>query len=524
MEAEARARGVTGPICFATDGHASRFFQPVLEWIHEKDTEGNPMRDLYITPPNATGTLCWLDQLFQHLHRSYGDKITELKRESVGGLTMRIDKYEAVSAVCAFWRTWATEKAIIRAKRVCGFDEEGRWSVDTIPKENFMISQKYEDDIASSLARCQREAPSWAHLDVDSSFDSSGTEASTLLSPSQAPLKLLPMTGFPTPDPTVFSDKGSLEYFEEKTRLFKCVIEAQRGPPRTAIGEGVVRVCWYEAKHTNKTNCERLTAVHGSMLASDLINLQREKIRKEDEAVAAKGDYQADLRAKYDKCKGGCTCTETSCQAKGLFLCMSCQPLVGVMKKQICQVKKCIAARSVVNAMWSPPLPNKPSAPKRQKRVRREAEVSSDYGDDDAEEEERQHVQEDRLVCFPDYEDGGRISDVPDFSSESEEEGDKSEGHDSDDDEPAYLHAFEKHVNPNVHYKTYPWQNGSFYKVFWVQEKKWLTGQCVRSNTRGVTLYYASDDTDAIHLYKDNWHIIEDTKICEVTVHEPVIN
>ena len=142
--------------------------------------------------------------------------------------------------------------------------------------------------------------------------------------PSQAPLKLLPMTGFPTPDPTVFSNKTSVEYFKEKSRLFACVIEAQRGPnQRTAIGEGVVRVCWYEAKHTNKTNCERLTAVHGSMLASDLINLQREKIRKEDEAVAAKGDYQADLRAKYDKCKGGCTCTETSCQAKGLFLCMS---------------------------------------------------------------------------------------------------------------------------------------------------------------------------------------------------------
>ena len=75
--------------------------------------------------------------------------------------------------------------------------------------------------------------------------------------------------------------------------------------------------------------------------------------------------------------------------------------------------------------------------------------------------------------------------------SESDEgEGDESEGGDSDDNEPAYLRAFEKHVNPNVHYKTYPWRKGAFYKVFWVQENKWLTGQCVSSNKLGVKMYY----------------------------------
>jgi hypothetical protein len=452
----------------------------------------------------------------------------ELKKECMGGLTMRIDKYEAVSAVCEFWRTWASDKAIIRAKRVCGFDEQGRWSVDTIPKENFMISQKYEEDIARCLAICQREAPCWSHLDVDSSFDSSGTETSTLLSPSQAPLKLLPMTGFPTPDPTRFPDKRSVEYFQEKSRQFACVIEAQRGPKqRTPIGDGVVKACWYEPKHTNKTRCERLTSVWGSMLASDLVNLQREKIRNEVDAVAAKSDYQKDLRTKYDKCKGGCACTGTSCENKGLFLCMSCLPLVGVIKKKICLVKKCIAARSVVDAMWSPPLPNKASAPKRQKRLpaaeRREV-LSSDYSDDDAEEEEREHAEEDRL-CIYNVEDGGRISDVPDVSSESdvsdvssesdEREGDERKSGDSDDDEPAC---------PSVHYKTYAWQMGAFYKVFWVQENKWLTGQYISSNKLGVKLYYEVDDTDAVHLYRDKWRIIKDTKIREVTVDVPVGN
>ena len=176
-----------GPICFCTDGHASRFYPPLLEWIHERTPEGDAIRDLYITPPNATGTLCWLDQLFQHLHRHYSDKVIQLKK--IGGLTMRIDKYEAVTVVCNFWREWASEKSIARAKRVCGLDERGRWSIDTIPKENFMISDKWEEDKARAVAEAAREAPSWEHL------DGSGCDSSFLGSPSQAPLKLLPLKG-----------------------------------------------------------------------------------------------------------------------------------------------------------------------------------------------------------------------------------------------------------------------------------------------------------------------------------------
>ena len=127
LEAEARDRGIVGPICYCTDGHGSRFFQPLLTWGREQDVDGNPMRDLYITPPNATGTLCWLDQLFQHLHNAYSTHIQQLK--SAYGLTMRIDKYEAVSAVCEFWSTWATEATIKRGMGVCGlYPETMRWS------------------------------------------------------------------------------------------------------------------------------------------------------------------------------------------------------------------------------------------------------------------------------------------------------------------------------------------------------------------------------------------------------------
>ena len=97
LEKEARARGVKGPIVYATDGHGSRFFYPLVAWMAEKDEDGQILRNMYLTPPNATGTLCWLDQCFSHLHREYALRVSQLKRSQ--GLAFRINKYEAVSSV-----------------------------------------------------------------------------------------------------------------------------------------------------------------------------------------------------------------------------------------------------------------------------------------------------------------------------------------------------------------------------------------------------------------------------------------
>ena len=56
---QARQRGIRGDTVFVTDGHASRFYVELLPWLDESTTankycvSGN---DMYITPPNATGT------------------------------------------------------------------------------------------------------------------------------------------------------------------------------------------------------------------------------------------------------------------------------------------------------------------------------------------------------------------------------------------------------------------------------------------------------------------------------------
>jgi hypothetical protein len=65
LEEQARSRGVTGPICFATDGDASRYALQVQKWVIDND------HDLFITPAAATGTCCPLDQIFQSDSDSY---------------------------------------------------------------------------------------------------------------------------------------------------------------------------------------------------------------------------------------------------------------------------------------------------------------------------------------------------------------------------------------------------------------------------------------------------------------------
>ena len=302
------------------------------------------------------------------------------------------------------------------------------------------------------------------------------------------------------------------------------LIDAQRrGNGSTPINDNVLPTSFYQPKHPNNTTRQRITQVHGSMLACDLVQLQREQLEKAAAAASAKDDYQNELRAAYEKCKAGCTCTGAACEAKGYFLCLSCVPLVGIMKKHICQVRKCIEARAVTNALWDPPLPNKASARKRQKadnsrpsRIRKEVS-SSEYAESEGD------------VATGGHEDGGRVSDVPDLSEGSDGDSESSgSSHDSDND--LLLHDTLLAKEKSVHFKGYAWEVGRFYKVWWRDVSKWLWGQYVKGSNTGVTLYYEADDTVATHLYVDDWHIRDCVRVinspdkCPNELGESLIN
>ena len=143
---QARSRGVRGDIVFVTDGHASRYYVELLRWLDASATDDpfcNSGNDMFITPPNATGICCVLDQLFQSLHRVYGSATSGLKLEN--GLSMPVGRYEAIQAMVHVHQTWCTEKEKFRAFKVCGLRMDGLYggrstiSVDHFPAKSFVV-------------------------------------------------------------------------------------------------------------------------------------------------------------------------------------------------------------------------------------------------------------------------------------------------------------------------------------------------------------------------------------------------
>lgn len=308
------------------------------------------------------------------------------------------------------------------------------------------------------------------------------------------------MLGYPTPSPSRFPDKDSVSYLREKNRQFKLLVDAQRDSDATPINRKILQVTWCDLQRKATTRKLKITNSHGSMLMSDVWQRQQEIIEQEEASVTKKVAYQDELRTLYDKCKGGCTCESANCKAKGLYLCMTCEPSAGVMKKQICQVKKCIEARGKPNAIYQPPLPaksgarSKPNSVGHKRRSRDEDEEEEEEGDGEFVPEENGRVSD------MDISSAGSDSEDDAFDSQHESEESDEDPHDDD----LLFAAVEK----SVHRKGYPWTLGAHYRVFWPTLGKWLVGQYDGPALRtGVTLWYECDDSVATHLYKDKWHI-----------------
>ena len=270
----------------------------------------------------------------------------------------------------------------------------------------------------------------------------------------------------------------------------------RNGDGPSPIEAVVLKASWYEPKHGNNTARKKITNVHGSMLVStclaDLIAIQD----KDSAAAISKCTKQGELRELYNNCKGGCVCEGQNCKAKGFFLCMSCDPVVGVMKKKVCGVKACIEAHEKLGAARPRPLPNKVGAPsrgtKRKSKVLALKEKDTDDENDDGSDSE-----------LPNGGVGGRVSDVSDAESAPEScSDDDQDGTSSSDEDPV--------LGKNLHCKEYNWEEGALYNVYWPEHKKFLTGQYYGpARKTGVSMYYAEDDTVCMHKFNGQWHIVK---------------
>jgi hypothetical protein len=286
-----------------------------------------------------------------------------------------------------------------------------------------------------------------------------------------------------------------MEYKDEQVSLFKRLIVLQRnGDGPSPIEAAVLKASWYEPKHGNNTSRKKITNVHGSMLVStclaDLVALEE----KDRAATHLKCTKQGELRELYNNCKGGCVCEGQNCKAKGFFLCMSCDPVVGVMKKKVCGVKACIAAHEKLGAARPRPLPNKGGAPSRGTKRNSKALALKEHTDDESEDSSDSEL--------PDGGVGGRVSDLSDAESAPESRSDDEDGTSSSDEDALF--------GKSLHCKEYNWEEGALYKVYWSEQKRYLIGQyCGPARKTGVTMYYADDDTVCMHKFNEQWHILK---------------
>ena len=82
-----------------------------------------------------------------------------------------------------------------------------------------------------------------------------------------------------------------------------------------------------------KTKIKRITHVHGSLSALDLMEREEKEKRREEAKEKKEMMKQAFLR-----CKGGCECKKKPCKAKGLKRCPNCFNVL----RSVCSKKECM--------------------------------------------------------------------------------------------------------------------------------------------------------------------------------------
>ena len=478
LETQARSRGVTGTIVYVTDGHASRFFRQHQKWLTQVDDNGGIMRDLYITPPNATGMLCVLDQVFQDLHRAYANAITDLKREY--GLDIAISKYEAIQSICHTWRgpfAWLSERQSDRAWRVCGIPREtGHITVTAIPAAKYALADKWEADLQQAVTQQlaltlvgyglppvaagseDRSASSCSNGATPSSAPSEPVSPPPSLTPGNVGRALqLAHATCPTPEEAI--RRGTPEYFVAKIHCMQGHIAEMQaivaGPPRP-IADSIARTNWFQPQDKRRTT-KKITQEWGSMLACAMHDKLAVVEAEEQEAAATKTIHQEAMRILHEACKDGCTCTTSQCKASNLYLCLICRPRE--YKRGWCTKKVCKQARHAA-APDAGPLPKKKVHVSRKRKAN--VALTHDVSDSDAND--------------------GSASDGTDGDVQSEIE------------------------------ECFSFIIGDRVKVWWGDLDRWLVGEIQKVTYKTYEIYYEEDDTVAVH-HKDRWTIERDAVV-----------
>ena len=426
LVAQMRARDIMGDIVFVTDGHASRFYAPLLKWFADSKTADPDCvigHDIFLTPPNATGNLCVLDQVFQKLHAGYVSMAREVRGDDLG---LPLGRYECQQTIARLHtKGWCTLEERRHAWRKCGFEMRGDLGEESCMGVAFMkdastrlvlpdgriswacfvigdsIKQKKknaaaEKDLLKSGKAVQLVVP-----------QSSSGSASVNTHESEAPCSPSVTTSvntpgvtivYPSPDPKLFAE-GTMEYMEEKVRLTQVawVQEKQKVMVSPSPKEGGVFQNFKRKSATIPAGPAKVPRPHGSLMTKRNGDFVEEAVAINDAKEAKEREKEeklAEREALYIKCatQDGCKCDGVKCVVAGWYKCPFCL----VIKKSKCGVADCVKKYVAKNSQ-AQPLPNKVIAvvsvvaetPKGKRKVSRKAAADDpeDSEDEEADEE-----------------------------------------------------------------------------------------------------------------------------------------
>ena len=327
------------PVIIVADGHSSRFDENVLSFLQAA------LLVLFILHADTSGGTQVHDQMNAKLHSLYDEK-KELLYSSISTL----NRESFMNILSEAWPEFAAPSVLVNAARRVGLSNEGL-NITWMNQEMFK-------------------------------------RADYLLNGAVSPAKTSSTTSAVVSSP-VGVRKNTKEYFKIK---FEATHRKLQEVVNTSISlEDVDDLLPSKKIQPKKSKAIRLTQVHGSMRAHDMLTKVKERNAAENAKLQKKNDaatHREKMRLAFILCKEKCQCsTSPSCIISGLKQCPVC---LDVFKSQ-CSKSSCIIDGKKPVMVAAPSAPSavpKQASNREAKRAAKRAFKDMAYGDDEDEEDD----------------------------------------------------------------------------------------------------------------------------------------
>ena len=300
------------PIVTATDGHASRFDEAVLEFC----ANGDKIRQV-LEPSQTSDKLQMFDQLFAAFHDRYSRGVREIRHYR--GCTYQFTKHDLIQNIARIWPRqgplWCGKSAVQGAFRVVGIQWNG-FSVDFIPAGRLLPESDTESDTESDADMDRGEEEEAA----EAMDEEAGGEAAAATAARRAKLlRRATLVGKPlvAPEPQGAGRKNSAEYWEAKYRWAEeriaglaAELKAEKEKIITPEAAGICELpvaLWHQKR--GPSGRTSVNSIDGSLSAVDAARSKRERNQTDMNGAMQKAEKELALLGMWRDCRvSRCTC------------------------------------------------------------------------------------------------------------------------------------------------------------------------------------------------------------------------